>query len=231
MRKTIVDKIFLNSTIKRIETKVKKLGNSNIKVGEFLILRLVLTILIGGIIFITFKYGFILAPLIAITFYVGSEYFVFDYNIKKRGKKLEKEALFFFEVLVLTLEGGRNLKHALDLTVENIDSEISLEFKNMLEEVRLGKSINEALDSLKKRIPSETINNAILNMIQANTYGTNIIDSMYNQIEFLREKQRLDAKAEIAKLSTKISIISVIFFIPIMLLIILAPVLLNYIMN
>ena len=101
----------------------------------------------------------------------------------------------------------------------------------MLEEVRLGKSINEALESLKKRIPSEAINNAILNMIQANTYGTNIIDSMYNQIDFLRDKQLLDVKAQIAKLPTKISIISVLFFIPIMFLIILAPVLLNYIMG
>ncbi len=232
MRRSIINKIYLSSTIKRIESKVKLLGNNNkIGIEEFLNVRLILTIIIFGIGLISFKYGYILAPLMALVFYVGFEYIVYDYNIKKRGKRLEKEALFFFEVLVLTLEGGRNLKHALDLTVENINSDIALEFKGMLEEVRLGKSINEALESLKKRIPSEAINNAILNMIQANTYGTNIIDSMYNQIDFLRDKQLLDVKAQIAKLPTKISIISVLFFIPIMFLIILAPVLLNYIMG
>ncbi len=84
---------------------------------------------------------------------------------------------------------------------------------------------------MKKRIPSDTINNSILNMIQSNTFGNSIIDSMYNQIDFLREKQLLDVKAEIAKLPTKISIISVIFFIPIMMLIILGPVLIQYIMK
>ena len=68
-------------------------------------------------------------------------------------------------------------------------------------------------------------------MIQANTYGTNIIDSMYNQIDFLRNKQLLDVKAEIAKLPTKVSVISVLFFVPIMLLIILAPVLIKFIGN
>lgn len=68
-------------------------------------------------------------------------------------------------------------------------------------------------------------------MIQSNTFGNSIIDSMYNQIDFLREKQLLDVKAEIAKLPTKISIISVIFFIPIMMLIILGPVLIQYIMK
>jgi len=170
-----------------------------------------------------------LAPILAVLFYYLSEKIVLDYQIRRRSHKLDKEALFFFEVLVLTLEGRRNLKHALSLTVQNIDSEISEEFKKMLAEVKLGKSLNESLESMKKRIPSDTINNTILNMMQSNTFGNSIIDSMYNQIDYLREKQMLDVKAEIAKLPTKVSVISVLFFVPIMLLIILAPVLIEYI--
>ena len=84
---------------------------------------------------------------------------------------------------------------------------------------------------MKKRIPSDTINNAILNMVQSNTFGSNIIDSMYNQIDYLREKQMLDVKASIAKLPTKVSVISVLFFVPIMMLIILAPVLISYLFS
>ena len=157
------------------------------------------------------------------------EYLVLDYQAKIRGKSLEKEALFFFEVFVLTLESGRNLRQALILTTENVDSEISNEFKKTLAEVRLGKSLNEALESMKKRIPSDTINNTILNMIQSNTFGNSMVDSIYNQIEYLRNKQMLDVRAEIAKLPTKVSVISVLFFVPIMLLIILAPVIIQYI--
>ena len=41
----------------------------------------------------------------------------------------------------------------------------------------------------------------------------------------------LEVKSEINKLPTKVSIISVIFFVPIMLLIILAPVLLDYLLG
>jgi len=48
-------------------------------------------------------------------------------------------------------------------------------------------------------------------------------------MEYLRNKQMLDVRAEIAKLPTKVSVISVLFFVPIMLLIILAPVLIHYI--
>jgi len=54
---------------------------------------------------------------------------------------------------------------------------------------------------------------------------------MNSQVDYLRDKQILNIKAEIGKLPTKISVLSVIFFIPIMFLIILAPVLINYIMK
>ena len=231
MKTGLIYKIYPKKTIEKIDDKIKMLGVSgDFTVRTFLINRLILTALVFGLC-LFLKYGYILAPFIALAFYILFEYLVLDYYIKKRGKKLEREALFFFEVLTLTLEGGRSLRHAISLTVDNIESEISLEFKKMLDEVSLGKSLNEGLESMKKRIPSDTINNAILNMIEANTYGNRLIDVMYNQIEFLRNKQMLNVKALIAKLPTKISVISVIFFIPIMLLIILGPILVKFIMK
>ena len=175
--------------------------------------------------------GYILGPVVAILFYILSEKILLDYPIKKRARKLEKEALFFFEILLLTLESGRNLAASLNLTTSNIDSEISLEFRKTLAEVKLGKSLNEALNDMKKRIPSEAINNAILNMVESNIFGSSITESMTNQIDFLREKQMLDVKAEINQLPTKVSVVSAIFFVPIMLLIILAPVLLDYLLG
>lgn len=225
----LICKIVPKRTIDKIKVKEELLGvSSNINVIDFLTIRLILSVFIFVLLLIFSNYGYILAPLVTILFYIFSEKIVFDYKIKKRGKKLEKEALFFFEVFALTLEGGRNLKHALDLTVQNIDSELSSEFKKTLAEVKMGKSFSEALESMKKRIPSDTIHNVILNMIESNTYGNSILTSLYNQIDYLRDKQLLSVKAEIAKLPTKVSIISVIFFVPIMMLIILAPILIRY---
>lgn len=229
MKESIFIKIYPKRTVDRIERKVKLLG---VRHSYHPLVLLNLRVLIALVLFITLlltsNIGYVLAPVGAILFYVFSEKLLLDYPIKKRAKKLEKEALFFFEVLLLTLESGRNLKHALDLTTVNIDSEISDEFKKTLAEIRLGKSLNEALNDMKKRIPSQTINNAILNMVESNMFGNSIVDSMDNQIEFLREKQMLDVKAEINQLPTKVSIISALFFVPIMLLIILAPVLIDY---
>lgn len=232
MKNNLIYKIYRKKTIDKIEDKIKLLGvYVDTSASKFLNERLILTIMTFIIVLITFKYGYILAPILSLLCYFLWEKVIFDYPIKKRAKKLEKEALFFFEILTLTLESGRSLKHALDITVLNIDSEISAEFKKTLAEVKLGKSLNESLEAMKKRIPSDSINNAILNMIQSNTFGSSIVASMYNEIDYLRDKQMLDVRAEIAKLPTKVSIVSVLFFIPIMLLVILAPVLIKLIVK
>ena len=50
---------------------------------------------------------------------------------------------------------------------------------------------------------------------------------MYNQIDYLREKRVLETKAIISKMPVKISIVSVIFFIPLLLLLLLGPMLIK----
>ena len=232
MRDSLFAKIYPKRTIKRVDAKIKLLGvNNHYNLFVILNFRILISLILFAVILLTSSIGYILAPVVAILFYYLSEKIILDYPIKKRAKRLEKEALFFFEILLLTLESGRNLKHALDLASMNIDSELSLEFRKTLAEIKLGKSLNEALNDMKKRIPSEAINNAILNMVESNMFGNSIKDSMVNQIDFLREKQMLEVKSEINKLPTKVSIISVVFFVPIMLLIILAPVILDYLLG
>lgn len=110
-----------------------------------------------------------------------------------------------------------------------IDSEISSEFKETLKQVNFGKSLTEALSLMSSRIPSITVNNIILNMEQSNLFGNSIIETMYNQLDFLKDKQVMDIKEEINKIPNKISIFSVLFFIPLILLIILGPVLIDFI--
>ncbi len=230
MRESVFTKIYPKRTINRIEAKLKLLGEDHHSLA-ILNFRILISLLLFIILLLTSSIGYILAPVIALLFYYVSEKVLLDYPIKKRGKKLEKEGLFFFQIMLLTLESGRSLGHALSLTVSFVDSELSSEFKKTLVEVKLGKSLNEALSDMKKRIPSEAINNTILNMVESNIYGNNIIQSLNHQIDFLREKQMLDVKAHINTLPTKVSIISVLFFVPIMLLIILAPVLIRYLVG
>ena len=153
---------------------------------------------------------------------------VLDSKIKKRNALLEKNAIHFFEVLTLSLETGRNLSEAIEVTTSNVNGILSDEFKESLREVKFGKSLSEALNDMQERIPNDTINNVILSLTQSNLYGNSILDNLSTQVDYLREKRRMEVKGKISRVPVLISVISVLIFIPLLLILILGPVLLEH---
>ncbi len=228
----LTKKLYSKKMFSLVNEKIKLLGTtSKLRTENFLNLRLFGMILIFLFMIYISKFGYILAPLFSILYYKGITYFLLEQKIKKRQICLEKEALSFFEILTLSLETGRNLQEALNITTTSCEGQLVDEFKHVMYEVEFGKSLTEALEEMQANIPSDSINNIILSLTQANLYGSSIIRSLYNQIDYMREKRKLEVKAEISKVPIKISIISVFFFIPLVLIIILAPVLLGYVVG
>ena len=223
--KNIYSKYSLND----IEFRMRLLGkNSRDEVLKFLNIRLITSILIFFVILYFVDWGYILGPIFIILYYIFLPNITIDRKIKKRKEKLENEAMYFFEILSLSLESGNNLYNAIKVTSDNIDSELSEEFKKMMIDIEYGKSFDEAITNMKERIPSDTINNILLNIRESNMFGNSIIGTLNNQLDYLRESKILETKAYISKIPIKISVISVVFFIPLLLLLILGPVLINY---
>lgn len=228
-KNNLVRKIYREKDMQKIERKIDMLGDhTKFDAITFTNIRIISSLIVFFVILYITTIGYFFAPLFTVIYYYLFEIVLLDIPLKKRIRKLDHEALYFFEILTLTLESGRNLEHALETSVFNVDSEISNEFKKTLFEMKFGKTLMESLEDMKKRIPSETINNIILNITQTSVFGNSIIETMYNQIEFLREKQILDIKGQINKIPNKVSIISVLFVVPLILLLVLGPFLISF---
>lgn len=226
----LTSRLYREKTLSKIQNKIVMLGNNaKFDAVTFMNIRLITTLIIFILVIYWGNLSYIYAPFIAVTYYVLFAYIFLENPLKKREKKLDYEALNFFEILTLTLESGRDLEGAIEITCFSTKSELSDEFKKTLFEMKFGKSLMEALEDMKKRIPSETVNNIILNIVQTNIFGNSILDTMYNQIEFLRDKQILAIKEKINKIPNKVSIISVIFIVPLILLLLLGPFLIEFI--
>lgn len=222
--------LYSKKQLSRIDEKINLLGvSSRMSTVSFLNTRLITMIVLGIVVFVSFDYGYIYMPFVMVIYYLLFEKVFLDMKIKKRTEKLNSEAIYFFEVLTLSLQTGRNLNEAISVTINSVDGELSLEFKEALRQTKFGKSLNESLSDIQKFIPSDSINNIILSLTQSNMYGSSIIDTMHSQIDYLRQRRILEVKAKISKVPIKISVISVFFFIPLILLIILGPVILSYI--
>ena len=230
MNNGVIKKIYRAKDIDNIQKKINMLGTDrkfNFNAVTFLNIRMLTTILLALILILFSSVKYFLIPFIVIIYYNLFYYIFITNEINKRIKKLDNEALTFFEILTLTLESGKNLENSLEITCYNIDSELSSEFKRSLMEMKFGRSLIEVLEDLKKRIPSETINNIILNITQTNVFGNSIVETMNNQVDYLREKQIMEVKSQINKIPNKVSIISVIFIITLILLIIIGPFFIN----
>ena len=224
-----VNRIYSEKYVSKVISKVKLLGyDSNVSAYDIILIRLFTSVILFILMLYVFDYGYIFGPIITLIYYFMFNRIVLDNKIKNRMIKLENEAMHFFEVLTLSLETGRNLASAIEVTTLNVSGILSSEFSEAVREVTFGKSLNEALTDMQERIPSETINNIILSVTQSNLYGNSIIDNLYSQIDYLREKRKLEVKGRISKVPIYISVISVLFFVPLLLLIILGPVILNY---
>ena len=227
-RKSFIYRIYRKKDIEKVESKIEQFGVSKkYDTAKFMNIRLYSSVLLFLFCFLFLDTGPLLAPIITVIWYFFIGYAMLDEPLGKRGKKLENEAYYYFEVLTLALESGRNLENSIKMACKYIDSEISSEFKEVLKETAYGKTLSECLSNMTKKIPSMTINNIILNMQQSSMFGNNIVDTMYNQLSFLKDKQIMDIKSEINKLPNKISVFSVLFFVPLILLIILGPILVD----
>ena len=225
-----IERIYGRKELDEINKKLKCLGtDTKYNATTFCLSRLIITVIAFILTVLLTDMGYIYAPFVAIACYYLFYYLNITKKLDARNRRLEHQALYFFEILTLTLESGRNLEKALQVTCDNVDSEISREFKNALDEMNYGKSLIEALSDLKNKISSDIIGNIILNIIQTNRFGNSILDTLYNEVDFLRQKELLTTKEQINKIPNKVSIISVLFIVPLILVLILGPYLIEFI--
>ena len=121
-----IKKIYSQNYVNKIISRVKLLGSkSNIDPYDLLISRLVSSIILFCLCLYCFDYGYLIAPIGVVIYYNLFNEIFLNSKIDKRNKELEKSAMHFFEVLTLSLETGRNLAEAIDVTVNNVDGILS----------------------------------------------------------------------------------------------------------
>lgn len=234
MKKThnLAKRIYLKTTVERINQKIMLLGlYCNYNPYTILNYQYLLTLIVFLISLILLKKYYLLAPIISFLFFIVYEYLVLNLPIQRRKEKLEKEAINFFEILLVTLESEKSLNLALEITTSNIESELAREFKKALAERKLGKTFKETLQTLKDRIPSTDINNILLNMIETSNYSDQTIKTLNRQIAIIREKKEIKIEAELQKIPLKIGIASLVLLLPIILLLIYTPNILNFFLS
>ncbi|WP_066314409.1 type II secretion system F family protein [Bacillus sp. FJAT-29814] len=215
--------------MKKIDTQLRDAGNPFKSAIDFRLFQLVLSAAFSlPLILIilpssdnkmmVWMYAIVLAIL-------GLRFPVFYLGKKKtaRIKEINKSMPDFFDTVNLLLEAGMGLDLAIAEVSKNIKGPLSDEFKQVLEDMKLGKSRRDAFYELRKRVPSESLQSIITSIIQADQLGIGMAKVLGNLTIRIREQRREAAREQAMKAPVKMLFPMVIFILPSLFIIILGP--------
>ncbi len=172
--------------MKKLQRKIKLLG-INYDANIFNSLRLVFSLILFFYLIFSIKYGYIIAPLIAIIFYLLSEYVVIDIPLRNKIINMEKEGIEYVSSLLLNLKNSKSIRVSIKNSSRVINSDLSKEFSQVINDTKIGLTLEESLNNLSERIPSIFLQNIILNLKESDKNGTNVINSIERQLEAMEQ--------------------------------------------
>ena len=149
---------------------------------------------------------------------------------KKREKQIVRALPGAVDVLSLSVEAGLEFLLALQRQVERgLPGALRDELATILNDIRLGKSRAEALKSFATRVEMPEISSFVSVLVQADALGASIGPVLKMQAERMRVERFQRAEREGARASQKILFPLVLFIFPSVLIVILGPVILQFI--
>jgi tight adherence protein B len=113
---------------------------------------------------------------------------------RKRKQRFDKFGTRFPSALAMiqsSLQAGHSLNYALEVSSEELPDPIAGEFRQVLEEMRLGLSPREALENLYKRIPIAELRFFMLAVVLTREVGGNLSEVLGSLASTLRERTKL----------------------------------------
>lgn len=184
-----------------VEKLDRDLAQSDIpmKVGEFLMLR-VLLVVVG------FGLGQLLTRNPAISLACAGVMALIHIPIMKlkRSMRINKFVLQLAEFLILitnSLRAGQTFLQGVDIAANESPAPIGTEFKQLLKETNLGIPVDQAFDNMLLRIPSEDLKIVMSAFSIQRQVGGNLADIMDQVAAMIR--QRIQIQGQIKVLTTQ----------------------------
>ena len=158
-------------------------------------------------------------------------YFYLKWRLRERENAVARNLPDFLDMLSLTMEAGLGFMTALERVSMNSTGIFYLEIQRVLVLINLGYSRREALRELVRRLPSSDLSHLVESINLAEQLGTSLTRTLRMQTNLLRWRRRQRAEVKAQTISIRIIPALVFFFLPSLLLVYLAPPILNFLFN
>ena len=190
-----------------------------------LIVPLGLAMIISSITDISFRWTLSIGLATAIASLIGPS-FALDYFKRRRQKSIIRSIPDALDVLSVCLEAGMSLPAALQRVSQELDGahpELALELAIVNRETLLGRGVGEAMRAFADRFDIEELRSLASVIIQAEKYGSSLMDAMEVFADSMRQKRMNAAEAHAQQAVAKILIPTALCILPALFLVTLGP--------
>lgn len=144
----------------------------------------------------------------------------------KRQKSIKKSWSDALDLLLICVESGMALEPAMGRVAKEIGSQsvpLAEEMALTVAELSFLGDRRKALDNLSKRTGLETVRSVVTSLIQSERYGTPLGSALRVLAQENRNDRMADAEKRAAALPPKLTVPMILFFLPVIFVIILGP--------
>ncbi|MFN8487657.1 MAG: type II secretion system F family protein [Caldilineaceae bacterium] len=140
--------------------------------------------------------------------------FQLDQDGKKRQQEITITLPDAVDLISTSVTAGLPIDRAIDYAAENITGPLAEELTTFLEQMQLGKPRQEAYQELIWRNNSDEIQIIVGALLQGQSLGAPVAETLEAQAENMRERRLQRAKEAGAKVAPRISLVMVVCIVP-----------------
>ncbi|WP_224813870.1 type II secretion system F family protein [Hasllibacter sp. MH4015] len=157
-------------------------------------------------------------------------YYAPKYWITKRIQTREDQINSGFpdalDLMLVCVEAGQSLDQAIIKVAREIKASyppLAEEFEIVSYEMKAGKDKTKVLRDMGERVGIQDVNSFITTLIQSATFGTSVAEALRVYASEMRDKRVLRAEEKANKLPTKLTLFTMLFCVPPLLIILIGP--------
>jgi tight adherence protein C len=144
-------------------------------------------------------------------------------KISRRQKEIRKAMPDALDLLTICVEAGLGFDAAMSKVSEKWESELSLAFSRVIQEIQLGKIRREALRDMAERIGISEMTSFVAAVIQSEQLGVSMAKVLRIQSDQMRVRRRQAAEEEAHKAPIKMLIPMALLIFPSLMIVLMTP--------
>ncbi len=121
---------------------------------------------------------------------------VVNYLYEKRCTELADQMVDAMTIMANGIRSGLSVTQSMERVVDNLSGPIVQEFRLVLSEIQIGRSVEEALTDLGERVPRPDVQMFVTSVNILKETGGNMAETFQTIVDTVRERQKIEKKIE-----------------------------------